>query len=284
MYEKWHSLLGGFLMKKIALIMLAAVLVMSLIACSNGGEEETNNAINDYIAPSYTHKTETGTLSFADGVGETAIITDYAGAYTAHAVTVPAVISERDVVSIGKQAFYQCAAMTAITLPDSLVTIDDWAFAACTGLETIVIPASVTSIGDYAFQGCTSLKSVVFLGTELESIGDFAFNDCVALETIALPEGLESIGIQAFGDCEALTAITAPSTLKSIGNLAFADCTALNTEGALKLSASIEEIGEFAFSGINKKYIHAPEGSYAAEYVSEMADMEEATEAASDVE
>ena len=137
----------------------------------------------------------------------------------------------------------------------------------------IVIPASVTYIGKGAFNGCTSLKSVVFLGDEVKSIGDYAFNDCTSLETITINSGLETLGVQAFRDCTALKSFTSPATLKTIGDMAFYGCTGLNTNGALKLSASIEKIGEFAFGGIDKNLISAPADSYAAEYVSAMREL-----------
>ena len=260
------------LMKKIALILAVVMMIFAFASCA---EQQDLTSINDYIAPSFTHKVSTGTLSFADSVGEYAIITDYVGLYTNHKVEVPESVGSdsagwRTVYGIGKEAFYYCTAATEITLPDTITYIDDWAFAGCTSLESIVIPASVTRIGKGAFNGCTSLKSVVFLGDELKSIGDYAFNDCTALETVTLKNGLESLGVQAFRDCAALKSFSAPATLKTIADMAFYGCTGLNTDGALKLTASIEKIGEFAFTGIDKNLISAPADSFAAEYVAEM--------------
>jgi hypothetical protein len=265
-------------MKKIAVALVAIMLIFSFASCAEQQQDLTS--INDYVAPSYTYKIATGTLTFADTVGENATITDYVGLYTKHTVEVPEKVgSDKDgwriITAIGKEAFYYCTAATSITIPDTVTSIGDWAFAGCTSLETIVIPASVTSIGKGAFNGCTALKSVIFEGTEIVSIGDYAFNDCTSLETIALPEGLTSIGIQAFCDCTSLKSATTPSTLKSIGDMAFYNCTGLNTDGALKLSASIEKIGEFAFTGIDKNLISAPADSYAAKYVAEMRDLTE---------
>ena len=260
-------------MKKLIMILLATLLVLSMAACT--AEKNDLTSINEYMAPSYDHKIQTGTLTFKDNVGETAIITDYVGLYTSHEVVVPETINDRTVVAIGEGAFYYCTAITTVTLPDTVTVIDDWAFAGCTSLETIVIPASVTSIGKGAFNGCENLKSVIFEGATLTSIGDYAFQDCVALEDITLPASLKSIGTQAFRDCEKLASLTAPEGLETIGNMAFYGWTGLNADGALALSASITEIGEFAFANINKLYITAPEGSYAAEYVAEMKDFEE---------
>jgi hypothetical protein len=261
-------------MKKLAVILMAVLLTATFASCAEAQISDMSS-ISEYMAPSYTHEIATGALSFAENIGETAIITKYIGLYTAHTVTVPEKINDRDVISIGNGAFYYCTAVTEVVLPSTLTTIDAWAFAGCTNLEKIVIPASVTSIGKGAFNGCTNLKSVVFEGTALETIGEYAFQGCAALETIALPTGLKTIGTQAFRGCESIKSIKAPETLETIGNLAFKDCTGLNAEGALVLSESIKEIGEFAFTSINKLYITAPEGSYAAKYVADMKDFEE---------
>ena len=261
-------------MKKISLIILAAFLAVSMVACAT--EQQDLTSISDYIPAPTTMQIETGTLHFADSTGDSSIITDYVGSYTEHVINVPEKTeSGRVFVGIGNEAFYSCTVATEIILPETITFIGDWAFAGCEKLETIVIPASVTSIGKGAFNGCAALKSIVFMGNEIKSIGDYAFNGCSALESITLPEGLESIGTYAFNMCSSITSIKAPSTLKTIGNMAFCDCEGLNAEGALVLSSSITEIGEFAFSGINKDYISAPEGSYAADYVAEMRELDE---------
>lgn len=265
-------------MKKITALLLVLLLSFSLFACV--AEEEDGSSIDDYAAPNYTHRLTAeqggGTLTFTDGHAESAVISDYTGPSKLHTVTVPAQISEanRDVTGIGEKAFYQTPTIKEVILPDTVTFIGELAFAGCTALERIEIPASVTYIDKFAFYGCTALKTIVFKGQEIEFISDFAFLECTALDTITLPEGLEEIGNWAFGNCKSIKAITTPSTLKKIGTLTFHGCEGLDVPGALTLSASITEIGEFAFSGINKNNIVAPEGSFAAEYVAKMAEDE----------
>ena len=265
-------------MKKIISILLTLILSLSLFACV---ADEESSSIGDYAAPNYTHKLTKeqggGTLTFIDGHAESAVISDYSGPSTIHTVVIPSVISDadRDVTGIGDKAFYMNPTVKEVILPDTVTFIGEMAFAGCTQLEKIEIPASVTYIDKYAFYGCTSLKSVVFKGQELERIDDFAFLDCKALATITLPEGLEEIGDWTFGNCVSLKSLTTPSTLKKIGTLTFSGCEGLDVAGGLTLSASIKEIGEFAFVGINKNNIKAPEGSFAAKYVASMAEEEE---------
>ena len=265
-------------MKKLAVIFLAiAMIVSTFVACTV--EENDLTSLNNYTPPSYEHKTENGTYTFAHGIGDTAIITKYSGKHEAHVAEIPEKVgeagAERIVIGIGESAFYFNSSITGVKIPETVTYIGDWAFSNCSNLESIEIPAEVTSIGKGAFNACTALTAVTFKGTELKTIGDYAFNDCSALASFALPEGLKSIGIQAFRDCTALTSIVCPSTLETIGNMAFYNCQGLDTPGALVLSASITEIGEYAFGSINKLNIVAPEGSYAAEYVANMKDVEE---------
>lgn len=262
-------------MKKITLVLLSALLALSLFACV--AADETPDNITDYTTAPNTHKLSEseggGTLSFTDGHAESAVISGYNGKSTLHEVVIPSSITDADraVTGIGDEAFYHLSSIKSIILPDTVTFIGKFAFAGCTSLESIVIPESVEYIDENAFYGCTALKSVTFKGTAIRSIGDFAFLGCTALESINLPEGLEEIGNYTFGKCSALKNVKTPSTLESIGNLAFYNCESLDVSGGLTLSASIKEIGEFAFMGIDKLNIVTPEGSYAAEYVDKMA-------------
>ena len=260
-------------MKKIIVILLVAVFAISLCACK--AKEDSSDSIEQYVAPDFSEKIDTGTLEFEEGHAETAVISKYSGLATTHDVVIPQVIAEREVSGIGKGAFYQLSAVKSVDIPDTVTFIGEFAFSGCTALETIVIPASVTYIDAYAFQGCTALKTVIFEGNVLESIGDFAFLGCTSLETIVLPEGLKSIGDWTFGKCAKITSIKTPSTLEEIGTLTFFGCDGLDALGALELSASITEIGEYAFAGINKHFITVPAGSYAAQYVADMAEEQE---------
>lgn len=268
----WRSI-----MKKIALISLALLLALSLFACTGSGDKE--DSIDDYAAKNNTHqlKSETGSVTFMDGPKETAIISGYTGLSTPHKVVIDNEVSEAnlEVSGIGDYAFYQLTNVTEVVIPETVTYIGKLAFAGCTELKTIVIPAAVEYIDACAFAGCTSLESVVFEGKNVKYISDYAFQGCENLSEITLPDGLEELGNWAFGGCKSITSIKTPDTLKKIGNITFEGCDGLNAKGALVLSSSIEEIGEFAFAGINKEYIVAPEGSHAAKYVSDMEDTKE---------
>ena len=209
-------------MKKLSVLLIIALLLVSLAACADD-EGEDLASIGDYMAVSNEEVLDNGTLKFKEGAGDTAIISGYVGIHTAHSEQIPEVLPEakRTVIGVGDEAFYYCTSLTEVILPSTVTYIGDWAFAGCTNLERIVIPASVTSIGKGAFSGCTSLTTIVFEGNALTSIGDYAFIDCHGLAAITLPEGLVSIGTECFRDCTAITSLTTPASLKTIGDMAF---------------------------------------------------------------
>ena len=77
---------------------------------------------------------------------------------------------------IRNNQYKDCAALSSVTLPDTLTNIGNEAFSGCTALTNIIIPASVTDIGSNAFKGCTGLTTITFLGTPT-SISVDAFTD-----------------------------------------------------------------------------------------------------------
>lgn len=295
-------------MKKIALILAAIMIAVSLIACNNAEADDDKASAADTKKTDKTHQVtmvvdgetiKVGTITYDEEKGKNVSITDYTGLDTDHNVKIDSVFvydnTEYVPTSIGEQAFYYRTSVVSIELPSTITSIGDEAFAGCTGLETIVIPASVKYIGEGAFAECTNLKSIIFEeGSNLETIDFLAFANCTALETISIPEGVETIGAGAFYNCESITALKTPSTLKSIDDGAFMGCTGLNHLGALDVSASVNIetkietvagekveiacLGEHIFGNINKDYIVAPADpeSEMAKYIAAMASLQEA--------
>ena len=77
--------------------------------------------------------------------------------------------------SMGNNAFYHCASLKTVTLPNDLQTIGAIAFAECENLETINIPNKVKIIGEQAFYNDRALKNVTIPDSVTE-IADDVFN------------------------------------------------------------------------------------------------------------
>jgi hypothetical protein len=144
---------------------------------------------------------------------------------------------------ISDYAFYNCASLTGIEIPNSVTSIGESAFRDCSSLTSIVIPNGVTSIGQYAFLGCSKLTSVE-IGNGVTSIGSHAFADCDSLTSIEIGDGVTSIGSHAFSDCTSLTSLVIPNGVTSIGEGAFYGCTGLTN---LEIPDSIASVARVAF-------------------------------------
>ena len=114
----------------------------------------------------------------------------------------------------------------AYTIPDGVISIGDNAFEECASLTNVTIPNSVTSIGIGAFNTCRSLSSVV-IPDSVTNISDASFNGCISLTNVTISVNATRIGIQAFQSCRSLTSVTIPYNVSYVGYGAFQSCDAL---------------------------------------------------------
>ena len=158
-------------------------------------------------------------------------------------VVIPATYNGQPVTAIGYQAFYDCANLISIVMPESITSIGNSAFSWCMNLTNIEIPNSVTSIGERAFYECTSLTSIV-IPESITSIENYAFYGCERLTSIEMSDSVTSIGYETFAFCTSLTGIELSDSLTSIGSYAFDYCTSLVS---IKMSDGMKRIDERAF-------------------------------------
>ncbi|MDE7104719.1 MAG: leucine-rich repeat protein [Ruminococcus sp.] len=163
---------------------------------------------------------------------------------SATTVVIPDEIEGLPVKKIELGAFWDCSALTSITIPDSVETIEGGAFSQCSALTSIVIPDSV-KIFKYGalFKGCSSLTSVT-LPEGITGIYGGTFEDCSSLTSITIPDSVTIIDDDAFSGCSALTSITIPENVTSIGDDAFFKCSGLKE---ITIPESVNSIGEWAF-------------------------------------
>ncbi len=184
--------------------------------------------------------------------------------------------------SLREMAFYNCAYLKTVVLPQSMKTIGNNCFDSCTSLVTANL-GGATEIGEGIFTSCDLLSSITFSGncTTLGSL--VPFSNCYALEeinvtdgdgnycskdgvlfskdgktlikypinryskTYEVPKGTKEIAKYAFTDSEVVEDIVLPNSVESIGEFAFYNCKALKK---LRAHKGINNIGEFAFGYI----------------------------------
>ncbi len=85
------------------------------------------------------------------------------------------------VTEIGDKAFWDCKALTSVTIPEGVTTIGKNAFFNCLALTSVSIPNSVTEIKEYAFDECKALTSVD-IPQGVKTIKKCTFRYCFALK------------------------------------------------------------------------------------------------------
>ncbi|MCD8307330.1 MAG: leucine-rich repeat domain-containing protein [Clostridia bacterium] len=146
------------------------------------------------------------------------------------------------VTSIGAYAFYNCQALTEISIPGC--DIGSFAFAYCKAATSVTIGNEApVCIGQSAFASDTSLETVTFEG-EVASVGKKAFEYCTALKSISITGSAEEIGADTFYECKSLTSVSLGSSLKTIGENAFFECSSL---ASITFPDGLETIGDDAF-------------------------------------
>ena len=100
--------------------------------------------------------------------------------------------NDGSVTAIGNYAFYGCAGLSSLEIPDSITNIGSYAFALCTGLTDVTMPYELTNISSYAFSDCSALEDVLCLSAEIPTLGTGAFARCGALANIRVDSELVS--------------------------------------------------------------------------------------------
>ena len=144
------------------------------------------------------------------------------------------------VTEVGREAFFYCKDMTAITMGDY-----------------------VDEIGAYAFYGCTSLKNVNL--NNVHTISDAAFGDCSALDYVDLRNATH-LGDYAFGGC-ALTEVYIPASVDYIGDRPFHNCPSLTTIIVDSNNPYYTSVDGVLFSKDKSQLINYPIGKSATSYV-----------------
>ena len=165
------------------------VLMLFAVFCFVLAHSETEKV--NGITWTYTTNGSTASL----GNDAAAIATSVSGA-----IVIPSKLGGKTVATIGDRAFYACASLTSVDIPEGVTSIGRAAFYECVCLRSIVLPSTLTEIKSAAFSGCSNLASVT------------------------IPEGVTDVGAYAFYNCEELNTVTMPLSVKIVGDYAFKGC------------------------------------------------------------
>lgn len=242
-------------MKKLLAILLAALMLFSVVACSDKADNGPKAVDLGKEEVDVTFEDVNGVYTYEFIESSTIRVISYAGTTALHDLVIPTTMDGHTVIAIGEGAFANCSNLKSVKVPATVAEIGGQAFAECDRLESVELPSGIAKIGKSAFYGCDSLKTVALAGTDaakltvidegmffackkltsvdipatVTEIAAGAFYGCAELETVALPAGLETIGTGAFLSCAKLNNVVLPVALKLCMAHAFADCAALNT-------------------------------------------------------
>jgi len=173
---------------------------------------------------------------------------------------------------IKSSSFGNFSAIKEIKMPKSLEVIEGYAFSGCSELRYVDVPESVNVDSD-AFIYCVYINdpengyltkeadidgvkvtvNVYKEYSEIASVSGLLKNEKIVIPDMLCDYSVESIGVKAFAPSYtmknvAVKEIILPETVKKIKDNAFYN---LSTLESIKLPASLESVGSYAFYGCN---------------------------------
>ena len=195
-------------MKRIIALILMITMVLTLAACGKDDDKLANNdtpggssvtestddkkdtpaASLSIDAVKKAKETDASLFEYTDVDGGVSI-TGFNG--SDEIVVIPTAIDDKEVVSIGKNAFINNSTMKGVKIPEKAHTLENSAFMNCTELEVVVSGAAVKKIDMYVFNGCKKLHAIE-LNDGLVTLGGLCFA-LTNLSEIEIPSSVTEI-------------------------------------------------------------------------------------------
>ena len=166
------------------------------------------------IGASAFNRSALKSISFAEGTNSLGI-----GIWAFNKTNITSLTTPKRLNAIYYNAFYDCAALTDVTLNGTFTEIPDHCFTGCEGILRFTCNAPITTIGHNAFSNAMeNLQSFKITTNTLRTIGAFAFNrnGIASAGPEILKEGMTEISQGLFSDCPKFTSVTIPTTVTAI--------------------------------------------------------------------
>ncbi len=225
-------------MKKLLALILAAMLILCMAACSNKPTEDETQDETDSIVKEDIVETAQGNYECdVNEDGDYEIIKYTPASVAAVDLVLPSQTADgRDIVGIGKDAFKAQNSIKSVTIPATYIYISEYAFYDCDSLASVTLSDSVEKISAHAFQACDVLATVTF-SKGLTTLGDYAFAGCAKLTAADLATAVTYVGDAAFLGCTELKTVTLSEKVATVYRSSFQSCD--------KLEYTVENGGKY---------------------------------------
>lgn len=245
-------------MKKILLIILSILLLLSLTSCVVKGEDGKT----PYIQDGYWYIDGVNTGVKAEGIDggtednqglvfypqdDGTYVVGGGNAKYMKKIVVPEKYRGGDVVALEENAFKDFSRLETIVIPNSVKEMRKGIFAGCTSLTTISMPCSEYT---YSFQWLCLDASITSISSDEE-----CFLPPVSTINITGGTSIRGSMFSIFGQAEStfkstLKTLTIADSITSIGNSAFASCP----EEIFEIENGIKYIGKWAVGCTDKNF------------------------------
>lgn len=147
------------------------------------------------------------------------------------------------VEKIGYGAFYHCASLKDVSIPNSVTEIEANAFKETPWLTQQLQNAAYVIVGDGILLAYNGRESVINIPDGVKKIGAEVFKDHMGITAVNIPGSVTEIGEAAFSGCKNLKTINGGDNLVKVSDRAFQNCPL----SQVVIPASMQEIGLGAY-------------------------------------